>query len=73
MNLEEVFRLILVTSAMGTIVALLILFVKSVLGRHINAHWSYLIWFVLLVRLVFPVIVNENSPFMAEKLPHPVT
>jgi len=54
MNLEEVFRLILVTSAMGTIVALLILFVKSVLGRHINAHWGYLIWFVLLVRLVFP-------------------
>lgn len=54
MNIEEIFKFILVSSAMGSILALLILFIKIVFRKKLNAHWSYYIWFILLIRLIMP-------------------
>lgn len=55
MNLEEFFKLILLSSAMGSIVALLIISIKAIFAKQFNAHWGYYIWFLLIVRLIIPI------------------
>lgn len=60
MVLELVFRWILFSSAMGGVLALLILIVKSTLGVRLSARWHYYIWLLLLVRLILPVAPQSN-------------
>ena len=54
MELSSVFNVILFSSAMGTIVALLILAVKKLFKNVFDARWHYYIWFLLLLRLLIP-------------------
>ncbi|MBS4537006.1 M56 family metallopeptidase [Clostridium sp. D2Q-11] len=60
MSLEQIFKFILLSSAMGSILAVLILFLKKILKKQLNAHWSYYIWFILLIRLIMP-LAPESS------------
>ena len=55
MNLEELFKLILLSSAMGSVVALLIISIRTIFAKQLNAHWGYYIWFLLIVRLILPL------------------
>lgn len=45
---------ILMSSIMGSVIVLLVLIIKGLLGRRLSAAFQYYIWFVLLVRLIIP-------------------
>ncbi|QAA34427.1 M56 family metallopeptidase [Clostridium manihotivorum] len=54
MNLEVLFKIILSLSFMGSIVAISIMLVKRIFKTKLKANWHYLIWFLLIVRLLMP-------------------
>lgn len=55
MLLAELFKIILWTSTAGSIVAGILLLIKSVLKNRFNARWHYYLWFFLMLRLAVPV------------------
>jgi len=54
MELSQIFKAVLSLSAMGAVVALLIVAIKAVFKNVLDARWHYYIWFLLLVRLIIP-------------------
>ena len=52
--MERVFAVILETSAYGALVGLAILLSKKLLKNRLNGKWHFLLWALLLVKLVFP-------------------
>lgn len=55
MDLSSIFEMVVLSSAMGSMVAVLILGVKWLLKSKLSAFWQYYIWFLLVIRLVVPV------------------
>ncbi len=47
-------------SLTGTIIAIVIIIVKKVSGKLFSARWHYVIWFLLLVKLLIPFTVSSN-------------
>ncbi|MGA5716771.1 M56 family metallopeptidase [Bacillus bombysepticus] len=54
MSLATVFDWIINTSIMASILVALILSVKMVLRNKLTARWHYIMWFILMVRLILP-------------------
>lgn len=54
MQLSSIFKMIVLSSAAGSIVAVIILVLKSLLKNKLNASWQYFIWFLLIIRLIIP-------------------
>ncbi|SKC40134.1 extracellular solute-binding protein [Maledivibacter halophilus] len=54
MTLYSMFYTILTMSFMGSITALVILFFKKIFKKRISPNWHYLIWIILLIRLIIP-------------------
>lgn len=54
MTLSSIFHVVLTMSFLGSITALVILFFKKVFKNRITPTWHYLIWMILLVRLIIP-------------------
>lgn len=52
--IDNIFRAILTTSLYASIVGLLIILVKILLKDKINSTWHYLIWVVLILKLMIP-------------------
>jgi bla regulator protein BlaR1 len=52
--MAQLFELILKTSAYGTAVGILLLFLKALLKNRLDASWHYLLWMVLLLKLLLP-------------------
>ncbi|AFM01550.1 MULTISPECIES: M56 family metallopeptidase [Desulfitobacterium] len=52
--MEAVFKIVLTTSFYAGIVGMVILLVKNVLKDKLNPRWHYLLWIVLLVKLILP-------------------
>ncbi len=52
--MESIFKTILVTSLYASIVGISILIIKTILKNRINPKWHYIIWFVLVLKLVIP-------------------
>ncbi|MHC6180283.1 M56 family metallopeptidase [Clostridium sp. JNZ X4-2] len=71
MDLYSVFRMTLLSSAMGSIIAVLIFIVKRMLKTRLNAAWQYYIWFLLIIRLIVPV--GFETPFSRFSVIAPVT
>jgi penicillin-binding protein 2 len=53
---------ILAASWQGTLVMLLILSLRPLLGRRVPARWRYLLWTFVLVRLLVPSFILPPSP-----------
>lgn len=53
-SLSTVFDWIINTSIMASILVALILSVKMVLKNKLTARWHYIMWFILIVRLILP-------------------
>lgn len=51
---EEIFLLILKTSLYASVVGIVILTLKAVLRNKINPKWHYIIWAVLILKLLIP-------------------
>lgn len=47
-------RWIAATSFMATVMAILILFIRQLLKNHLPVKWQYLMWFLLMIRMVIP-------------------
>lgn len=52
--MEALFELILKTSAYGTAVGIILLLLKALLRHRLDARWHYLLWMVLLLKLLLP-------------------
>lgn len=52
--LQFAFRQVLVLSVMGSVLALLILVLRRILGKSLRPGWLYLLWMPLLLRLFIP-------------------
>lgn len=52
--LERIIEAVVIASAMGSVLTIIILAIKKLIGSKFNAHWSYCIWMVLLIRLLIP-------------------
>lgn len=54
MSLQEVFKVILSLSLMGSIVAAAIFLLKRLFGKRLSPGWHYYIWMLLVLRLTLP-------------------
>ncbi|WP_160646978.1 M56 family metallopeptidase [Chengkuizengella marina] len=54
MDVQDIFSFILKFSLIGSIIAIIILFIKKVLNNKLAAHWHYYIWLLLIIRLMIP-------------------
>lgn len=52
--MESIFKTILVTSLYASIVGILILIIKTILRNRISPKWHYIIWLVLVLKLIVP-------------------
>ncbi len=52
--LISLFKLILYSSLLGSILAVVIIMVKLILRKRLGVRWQYFIWLLLLVRLIIP-------------------
>lgn len=66
--LADLFAWILSTSLMASVLLLLILIVKTVLGNKLKPRWTYLLWMLLAFRLLLPW-TPESSFSMFNILP----
>lgn len=74
MTLNIAFNILITTSLMGSVTALLILFVKGIFKYKLSSKWHYYIWLLLVLRLMFPFTpsspisifnVFSNTPFIS--------
>ncbi len=54
MTLLKLFQIILEISFLGTITALVIIIAKKLFKNKISPTWHYLVWLILLIRLIVP-------------------
>ncbi len=52
--MAEIFHFVLTASLYATIVGLAIIFIKGLLKNRLSAKWHYLIWLVLVLKLLIP-------------------
>ncbi len=50
----EVFQNVLTSSLYATVAGLVIILLKAALKKRLNAQWHYLIWIVLIIKLIMP-------------------
>ncbi|MGH4137862.1 M56 family metallopeptidase [Clostridium sp.] len=54
MFINLLFKAILISSAMGSFLAILIMIIKKLFKNKLSASWHYYIWMLLIVRLAIP-------------------
>ncbi len=54
MWMDSFFQWLLISSLMGCVLTLVILFVKFIFGRRMSAGWHYGLWLFLIVKLLVP-------------------
>lgn len=52
--MEAIFRLVLTTSLYASVAGIIIILLKAILKDRINPQWHYIIWIVLLLKLLVP-------------------
>ena len=62
------FRGVLQASWQGALAILLVLLARRALGARVPARWHYLLWFLVLVRLLVPAVVLPRSPTSLENI-----
>ena len=56
----EFLTLLLIVFLMSSVTVLAILLVKKLLGNRVSPHFHYLIWMILIVRLLFPILPQSQ-------------
>ncbi len=52
--IKLIFKAVLLSSAFGSLVAIIIILIKKLFKSKLSATWHYYIWLILIVRLVIP-------------------
>lgn len=55
------FRWVLAAAIPGCVLVLLILLVKRLFGRKVNASFHFGIWFLLIIRLLIPFTISVDG------------
>ncbi|RDY27580.1 hypothetical protein CHL78_008935 [Romboutsia weinsteinii] len=58
--MDELFKLILRTSLYGSITGILILFINIIFKNKLTPKWSYLLWLLLVIKLIIPFGPESN-------------
>jgi beta-lactamase regulating signal transducer with metallopeptidase domain len=66
--LTAAFRLVLDASWQSSFIILLILLVRPLIGSRIPARWRYLLWGLVLVRLLIPIAAFPSSPVSMQNI-----
>jgi hypothetical protein len=66
--LAAFFRNVLQASWQGSLAIVLVLIVRRILGARVPARWHYLLWFLVLARLLVPTFVLPHSPASLENI-----
>ncbi len=56
--MAELFRAFLLTSAVGTALAIILTLLKPITRKHFSGGWHYYIWLVVLLVMIFPIKLN---------------
>src|SRR5271170_566469 len=62
-------KAVLDASWQGSLVILLILAIRPLLGLRVPARWRYLLWTLVLVRLLVPAFILPRSPASLQNIP----
>lgn len=60
MNLYSIFKLILLTSAMGATLTVIVMLIKTLFKDKLSPTWHYYIWFLVIIRLLLPYSPSSN-------------
>lgn len=52
--MESIFNVVLITSLYGTVVGIALIIIKILLKNRLSPKWHYLIWIVLILKLLIP-------------------
>jgi beta-lactamase regulating signal transducer with metallopeptidase domain len=52
--MSALFNTVVITSFYATVVGVIVLLLKGLLKTKLNAQWHYLIWFILIIKLLVP-------------------
>lgn len=72
-TIDNLFHWVLNTSFSGTMLAGLIILLKSVFKHRFNAAWHYYVWFLLLVKLLIPYVPESPLSIFNVLNPDPET
>ncbi|HEY0255956.1 MAG TPA: M56 family metallopeptidase [Candidatus Methylacidiphilales bacterium] len=67
-SLTDLLRLVLVASWQSSLIILLILLVRSLMGASIPARWRSLLWVLVLVRLIVPISAFPSNPVSMQNI-----
>lgn len=60
MTMDYLFKLVLLTSAMGTVIALLVFLIKGIFINKLSPTWHYYIWVIVIIRLLVPYSLSSS-------------
>lgn len=67
-HLTDFFRLVLEASWQSSLIILLVLLVRPLMGASVPARWRYLLWTLVLVRLLVPITVFPSNPVSIQNI-----
>ena len=67
-HLTDLFRLVLEASWQSSLIILLILLVRPLMGSSIPAHWRYWLWALVLIRLLVPISIFPPNPVSMQNI-----
>lgn len=70
--MEKLWDLVLQASVYGSIVGIVILIVKTLLKDKISGKWTYLLWMILIIKLIIP-FGPQSSISLFNKIPSNIT
>ena len=70
--MEKLWDLVLQASVYGSIVGIVILIAKTLLKDKISGKWTYLLWMILIIKLIVP-FGPQSSISLFNKIPSNIT
>jgi len=61
MSLQHIFQAVLQTSIMAGVIVVLILLVHLIVGNRLGMRWRYLLWMLVIVRLLLPHSIESKA------------
>lgn len=68
--MAEIFTSFILTSSMGTVLAILIMLLKPVTGKFFSAAWHYYMWLAVLLVMVLPIRLHIPEIHITESTTH---
>jgi beta-lactamase regulating signal transducer with metallopeptidase domain/ankyrin repeat protein len=67
-HLTDFFRLVLEASWQSSLIILLVVLIRPLMGASVPARWRYLLWALILVRLLVPITLFPSNPISMQNI-----